>query len=75
MSSRHLPTNRTPRAQDASGADVYFERTQIGIYAKVAAIDAATRVEVTVMGPASANPRTLEQAALRKLNARLRRDR
>ena len=68
----HPDTVSPQREMQCGGSS---NRTQIGIYAKVAAIDAATRVEVTVMGPASANPRTLEQAALRKLNARLRRDR
>jgi putative ubiquitin-RnfH superfamily antitoxin RatB of RatAB toxin-antitoxin module len=56
-----------------TGATVYFEHTQIGAYAKVAAIDAQSGAEVSIMGPATADPRMLEQAALRKLEAFLRR--
>jgi hypothetical protein len=41
---------------------------------KVAAIDAATGVEVTIMGPVSAAQADLEQLALAKLKARLARE-
>jgi hypothetical protein len=51
--------------------EVYFEFTQIGASVKVAAIDAATGVEVTVIGPATAAPSHLQQLALAKLKTRL----
>jgi hypothetical protein len=51
--------------------EVYFEFTRVGASVKVAAIDAATGVEVTVIGPASAAPSHLQQLALAKLKARL----
>ena len=54
--------------------EVYFEFTAIGAVVKVAAIDAATGVEVSVMGPASAAQSDLEQLALAKLKARLARE-
>jgi Domain of unknown function (DUF6898) len=38
---------------------------------KVSAIDAATGLEVSVMGPASASQADLKRLALQKLNARL----
>jgi len=53
--------------------EVYFEFTQIGSVVKVAAIDAATGVEVTVIGPAAASQSELQQLALAKLKARLAR--
>jgi hypothetical protein len=56
-----------------SPGEVYFEFTQIGSAVKVAAIDAATGVEVTVIGPAAASPGELQQLALAKLKARLAR--
>jgi hypothetical protein len=38
---------------------------------KVSAVDAATGVEVSVAGPASASQSELQRVALQKLNARL----
>jgi hypothetical protein len=61
-------------ARDETG-EVYFEFTAIGAVVKVAAIDAATGTEVSVMGPGSAGPSDLEQLALAKLKARLARER
>jgi uncharacterized protein DUF6898 len=55
--------------------EVYFEFTQVGPSVRVAAIDAATGVEVTVIGPATAAPSHLQQLALAKLKARLARER
>lgn len=52
-------------------SDVLFEFTAIGAAVRVSAIDAATGLEVTVMGPASAARADLQQLALRKLKARL----
>jgi len=54
-----------------SGA-VYFELTPIGGTVKVAAIDAATGIEVSVIGPARASQADLQRLALQKLKARLR---
>ena len=50
---------------------VYFEFTRIGSVVKVAAIDGATGLEVSVMGPAGATQADLQQLALGKLKARL----
>jgi hypothetical protein len=51
---------------------VYFEFTPIGTSVKVAAIDAVTGVEVSVIGPARASQADLQQLALQKLKARLK---
>jgi hypothetical protein len=58
-------------AGDGGGREVYFEFTAIGRTVKVSAIDAATGLEVSVIGPASASQADLERLALQKLNARL----
>ena len=58
-------------ASDDPG-EVYFEFTPYGRSVKVAAIDAATGTEVSVIGPASASQADLQQLALQKLKARLR---
>ena len=54
-----------------AGREVYFEFHRLGPCVKVAAIDAATAIEVTVVGPAAAAQHDLERLALAKLNARL----
>jgi hypothetical protein len=53
--------------------EVYFEFTSVGSVVRVAAIDAATGIEVTVMGPAAASQADLERLALQKLKGRLAR--
>jgi hypothetical protein len=58
---------------DGTG-EVYFEFTRVGASVKVAAIDGATGIEVTVVGPAAAAPSDLERLALTKLKARLARE-
>jgi hypothetical protein len=55
---------------DKSGP-VYFEFTAIGSSVRVAAIDAATGVEVSVIGPVRASRADLQDLALRKLRTRL----
>jgi hypothetical protein len=50
---------------------VYFEFTLIGASVKVAAIDAATGIEVSVVAPAHAAQADLRRLALQKLKARL----
>lgn len=57
-----------------SRREVYFEFIAIGTTVKVSAIDVATGVEVSVMGPASAAQADLERLALGKLKARLARE-
>jgi hypothetical protein len=59
-------------ADDDSPREVYFEFTPYGRSVKVAAIDAATGTEVTVIGPAGARQADLERLALQKLMARLK---
>lgn len=61
------PPRRTPASSDLLSGEIYLEHVRIGAYAKVSAIHAATGVEVSVTGPVSANPRDLEQLAVRKL--------
>ena len=51
--------------------EVYFEFTALGRNVKVAAIHAATGIEVAVIGPASAAQADLKRLALQKLKARL----
>jgi hypothetical protein len=55
------------------GQEVYFEFTTIGRTVKVSAIDAATGLEVSVVGPATASQTQLQTLALQKLRARLAR--
>jgi hypothetical protein len=55
----------------AAPREVLFEFTAIGNVVKVAALDATTGIEVTVMGPAHAHRGDLQKLALAKLNARL----
>jgi hypothetical protein len=55
--------------------EIYFEFTAIGGSVRVAAIDAATGIEVAAIGPASAARADLEQLALAKLKARLKHQR
>jgi hypothetical protein len=56
--------NESPR-------EVLFEFTVIGTVVKVAAIDAATGIEVSVMGPVHAARADMQRLALAKLNTRL----
>jgi hypothetical protein len=54
--------------------EVYFEFVKVGNAVKVTAIDSVTAIEVSVMGPANAAQSDLERVALRKLEARLKRE-
>jgi hypothetical protein len=65
--------NRMP-IEEGSRREVYFEFAVVGAAVRVAAIDAETGIEVTVMGPASAAQSDLQKLALAKLKARLARD-
>jgi hypothetical protein len=57
---------------DGALSEVYFEFTPAGRTVKVTAIDGATGIEVSVIGPASAAQADLQRLALQKLKARLR---
>jgi uncharacterized membrane protein len=59
---------------DSEEHDVYFEFIKLGNAVKVTAIDSVTAIEVSVMGPANAAKSDLERVALRKLEARLKRE-
>jgi hypothetical protein len=61
------------QAEDPAGG-VYFEFTAVGASVKVCAIDAATGIEVSIIGPARASRADLQQLALQKLRARLKSD-
>jgi hypothetical protein len=52
--------------------EIYFEFTGIGRNVKVSAIDAATGLEVSIVGPATASQANLQRLALQKLLARLK---
>jgi len=54
--------------------EVYFEFIAVGNAVKCTAIDSVTAIEVSVMGPLSASQADLQQLALQKLKARLRRE-
>ncbi len=56
-------------------SDVYFEITMIGASAKVVAVDAATGIEVSTIGPANASRADLQRLALGALKVRLARER
>jgi len=56
-----------------AGGGVYFEFTAIGSTVRVGAIDAATGIEVIVIGPARAAKGDLQRLALGKLRGRLAR--
>nr|MBF0683130.1 serine hydroxymethyltransferase [Pseudomonas sp.] len=51
--------------------EVYFEFIQVGQQMRVAAIDAATGVEVVVITPVNANKYQMQQVALAKLRRKL----
>lgn len=51
--------------------EVYFEFVQVGQQMRVAAIDAATGIEVIVITPAIATKSQMQQMALAKLRKRL----
>ena len=59
---------------DPDRHEVYFEFVAIGNVVKVTAIDSQTGTEVSAMGPASASQADLQQLALQKLKARIKRE-
>ena len=54
-----------------SSGQVFFEFTQMGAHMRVAAIDAATSIEVVVIAPVSATRLQMQNLALAKLRRRL----
>lgn len=54
-----------------TGGEVFFEFTQIGKQIRVAAIDAASAIEVIVIAPVTATRPQMQQLALAKLKRRL----
>lgn len=61
----------TGAGKDPVPGEVYFEFTPIGASVKVVAIDVATGVEISIVGPARATQADLQRLALQKLKARL----
>jgi len=59
------------RASAARG-EVYIEFKQVGQAMKVTAVDAATGLEVVIMGPASAAQSHLQKVAVDKLKMQLK---
>ena len=59
---------------DPDRHEFYFEFVAIGNVVKVSAIDSQTGIEVSAMGPASSSQADLQQLALQKLKARLKRE-
>ena len=59
---------------DPDRHEVYFEFVAIGNVVKVTAIDSQTGTEVSAMGPASSSQADLQQLALQKLKARIKRE-
>lgn len=51
--------------------EVYFEFVQVGQQMRVAAVDAATAVEVIVIAPVTATRHQMQQLALAKLRRKL----
>jgi hypothetical protein len=51
--------------------DIYIEITRVGPLLRVAAVDAATGIEVVIQGPASTPQQELERVAVAKLLRRL----
>lgn len=55
-----------------SQGEIYIEMKRIGQIMKVIAIDANTGLEVSIQGPANANPEQLKKVAADKLRYRLK---
>ena len=71
-----MPRRPTPPGTGASGdqprpGEIYVQFQPVGQAVKVIAVDAATGMEVVVMGPATASRADLQNVAVRKLKAQL----
>jgi len=68
---RKLPQSERPgtRPTEGGGAarEVYFELYPVGDSMKVSAVDGATGIEVSIVGPANLPQAELERVALNKL--------
>ncbi|WP_319773333.1 DUF6898 family protein [Breoghania sp.] len=62
-----MTTGKTP----SGGGRVFLEFTRVGRQVKVSAIDEATGVEVSMMGPLTVSQDELGRLAVRKLKRRL----
>lgn len=62
-----MTTGRTP----AGGGRIFLEYTKVGRQVKVAAIDEATGIEVSMIGPLNVSQEELGRLAVRKLKRRL----
>ena len=60
------------REPDKAGREVLIEIMQVGNAVKVSAVDPATGVEVSIVGPPSVGEETLKRNAINKLNYVLR---
>lgn len=72
-----MPRKPHERGKDAGRAcgacgEVYIEFKQVGQAMKVTAVDAATGLEVVIMGPASAAQSHLQKVAIDKLQMQLK---
>ena len=67
LSGPHKPSDGDGRAAEGS-REIYLEFIPVGNSVKVVAVDAETGLEVSIVGPANAARRTLEQNAIRKLH-------
>lgn len=71
---RDVPPRKLPSDEGGVSREVIFEFQPIGGSVKVSAVDAATGIEVSIVGPAHAPSKELQRIALQKLQLRLKRD-
>lgn len=64
---RRKPPSAGPQ-ESGKSREVYFELYPVGDSMKVSAIDSATGIEVSIVGPANLPQSELERVALNKLN-------
>jgi len=58
-------------SREPKSGEIYLEFRPVGPQVKVTAIDAATGIEVSAFGPASASQEDLKRIAVRKLRRRI----
>ncbi|VAW13713.1 hypothetical protein MNBD_ALPHA09-1388 [hydrothermal vent metagenome] len=66
MSGPPKPPDGGARAAEGS-REIYLEFIPVGNAVKVVAVDSVSGLEVSIVGPANAPRRTLEQNAIKKL--------
>jgi transcription elongation GreA/GreB family factor len=66
-----LSSNADEKSASLAEDGVIFESITIGNQVRISAIDTRAGVEVSLMGPAQADARLLQQHALQKLRYRL----